>query len=169
MRGAGCPRVTQPFATLFAPEGALTVRLACVRRAASVHPEPGSNSPFKFREAGASSHLLVRGALPRSVTLNLGFASKLTSLPALRQVHFEFRLVCLRRSEKIAVSDSQGALRRCVRARAARGLTIRTRKGRRDPHDARPQSLHNLDAIHWVSRRTPTEGVRIPTRGRVLW
>ena len=28
-------------------KGALTVRLACVRRAASVHPEPGSNSPFK--------------------------------------------------------------------------------------------------------------------------
>ena len=46
-RGAGCPRVTQPFATLCTPEGALTVRLACVRRAASVHPEPGSNSPFK--------------------------------------------------------------------------------------------------------------------------
>ena len=46
-RGAGCPRVTQPFATLCTPEGALTVRLACVRRAASVHPEPGSNSPFE--------------------------------------------------------------------------------------------------------------------------
>ena len=29
------------------PRGALTVRLACVRRAASVHPEPGSNSPFR--------------------------------------------------------------------------------------------------------------------------
>ena len=46
-RGAGSPRVTQPFATLYTPEGALTVRLACVKRAASVHPEPGSNSPFK--------------------------------------------------------------------------------------------------------------------------
>ena len=46
MRGAGWSRVTHPFATLFATEGALTVRLACVRHAASVHPEPGSNSPF---------------------------------------------------------------------------------------------------------------------------
>ena len=46
-RGAGCPRVTQPFATLCTPGGVLTVRLACVRRAASVHPEPGSNSPFE--------------------------------------------------------------------------------------------------------------------------
>ena len=86
--------------------------------------------------------LCVRGALPRSVTLNLGFASKLTSLPASWQVHFEFRLVCLRRSEKIAVSGSQGALRRCRRARAARGLTIRTRGGRRDQEGARPRSLH---------------------------
>ena len=50
-RGAGCPRVTQPFATLYTPGGALTVRLACVRRAASVHPEPGSNSPFEIPQA----------------------------------------------------------------------------------------------------------------------
>ena len=55
VRGAGCPRVTQPFATLYAPEGALTVRLACVRRAASVHPEPGSNSPSKLYWASSPS------------------------------------------------------------------------------------------------------------------
>ena len=42
--GAGSPRVTQPFATRFRPRAG-AVRLACVRRAASVHPEPGSNSP----------------------------------------------------------------------------------------------------------------------------
>ena len=42
---AGHLRVTHPFATL-GPEG-LTVRLACVRHAASVHPEPGSNSPYR--------------------------------------------------------------------------------------------------------------------------
>src|SRR5437762_10082082 len=34
-------RVTHPSATR--PEG--LVRLACIRHAASVHPEPGSNSP----------------------------------------------------------------------------------------------------------------------------
>ncbi|KGI71433.1 hypothetical protein HMPREF9458_02561, partial [Eggerthella lenta 1_1_60AFAA] len=33
------------------PEGGFIVRLACVRHAASVHPEPGSNSPFKRRES----------------------------------------------------------------------------------------------------------------------
>ena len=31
-----------------APEGALTVRLACIRPAASVHPEPGSNSSLYY-------------------------------------------------------------------------------------------------------------------------
>ena len=30
------------------PEGALTVRLACIRPAASVHPEPGSNSSLYY-------------------------------------------------------------------------------------------------------------------------
>ena len=53
VRWAGWSRVTHPFATLCAPEGALTVRLACVRHAASVHPEPGSNSPLK--KSGMSS------------------------------------------------------------------------------------------------------------------
>ena len=41
-------RVTHPFATT---QIALLVRLACVKHAASVRPEPGSNSPwilFKF-------------------------------------------------------------------------------------------------------------------------
>ena len=47
MRGAGWSRVTHPFATVFPAEAGLTVRLACVRHAASVHPEPGSNSPFE--------------------------------------------------------------------------------------------------------------------------
>ena len=39
---AGCSRVTHPSAT-DPPEG-FTVRLECVMHAASVHPEPGSNS-----------------------------------------------------------------------------------------------------------------------------
>ena len=46
VRGEGRSRVTHPFATLYAAGAALTVRLACVRHAASVHPEPGSNSSF---------------------------------------------------------------------------------------------------------------------------
>ena len=43
-----------------APEGALTVRLACIRPAASVHPEPGSNSSLYY-------------CLANCFSLNLGF------------------------------------------------------------------------------------------------
>ena len=53
VRGEGRSRVTHPFATLSAAEAALTVRLACVRHAASVHPEPGSNSSFGRPPQGA--------------------------------------------------------------------------------------------------------------------
>ena len=43
-----------------APEGAFTVRLACIRPAASVHPEPGSNSSLYY-------------CLASCFSLNLGF------------------------------------------------------------------------------------------------
>ena len=43
--GAGRPRVPQPSATRPPPGGDGRVRLACFRHAASVYPEPGSNSP----------------------------------------------------------------------------------------------------------------------------
>ena len=68
MRGAGWSRVTHPFATLFPAEAGLTVRLACVRHAASVHPEPGSNSPFE-RLFISSKKLVARIGAP-------GFAGK---------------------------------------------------------------------------------------------
>ena len=41
---AGYSRVTHPSATKNLNKSKFSVRLACVRRAASVHPEPGSNS-----------------------------------------------------------------------------------------------------------------------------
>ena len=43
-----CIRVTHPCATRqqISKLIPVTVRLACVRPAASVHPEPGSNSPL---------------------------------------------------------------------------------------------------------------------------
>jgi hypothetical protein len=48
--GADHQRVTHPFATKKHPVinyRMLSVRLACIRHAASVNPEPGSNSPQK--------------------------------------------------------------------------------------------------------------------------
>ena len=42
---AGYSRVTQPFAASYVfPEENELARLACIRRAANVRPEPGSNS-----------------------------------------------------------------------------------------------------------------------------
>ena len=41
---AGSSRVTHPSATKINTEVIISVRLACVKRAASVRPEPGSNS-----------------------------------------------------------------------------------------------------------------------------
>src|SRR3954467_9431432 len=43
--GAGYSRVTHPFATDPPSKLGFTVRLACVKHAASVRPEPESNSP----------------------------------------------------------------------------------------------------------------------------
>jgi hypothetical protein len=43
------PRVTHPSATVPRAEAPRTVRLACVRRAASVRSEPGSNSQLDLR------------------------------------------------------------------------------------------------------------------------
>ncbi len=45
---AGYSRVTHPSATKNFNKSKSSVRLACVRRAASVHPEPGSNSLKKL-------------------------------------------------------------------------------------------------------------------------
>ena len=45
---AGSSRVTHPSATKIITEVIISVRLACVKRAASVRPEPGSNSLIKL-------------------------------------------------------------------------------------------------------------------------
>ena len=116
-RGAGCPRVTQPFATLFPPEGGLTVRLACVRRAASVHPEPGSNSPSKdMRRAYALPSIGIRSSLlPVLADLD---SSSICQMELNRRVLLgsadSTAHVCLPISS-IAVSGSQGSPALCPR------------------------------------------------------
>ncbi len=48
MYEAGRSRITHPFATLTTKQSLMDpVRLACVKHAASVHPEPESNPPQK--------------------------------------------------------------------------------------------------------------------------
>ncbi|TME11325.1 MAG: hypothetical protein E6I80_06080 [Chloroflexi bacterium] len=62
---AGCPRVTHPSATrsLSSCDEKKLVRLACVRHAASVYPEPGSNSP---------SNRLYRTLFTKGVSTGVG-------------------------------------------------------------------------------------------------
>ena len=67
VRGEGRSRVTHPFATSYPAEAGFIVRLACVRHAASVHPEPGSNSSFgrpegrlKFKISEKAIGMMVR-------------------------------------------------------------------------------------------------------------
>ena len=120
VRGAGCPRVTQPFATLYTPEGALTVRLACVRRAASVHPEPGSNSPSKYVGPRARPVLSVIADRFRSIHMVLLDRKRNFSGPPLGGLaknkskldHFKWFDVCPDATLEVsilAVSGSQGA------------------------------------------------------------
>ena len=61
---AGYPRVTHPSATRPLAETNRRVRLACVRHAASVCPEPGSNSPSKLC-LRKKTHVMTRAALSR--------------------------------------------------------------------------------------------------------
>ena len=53
-------RVTHPFATRHQPSklGRAAVRLACVRHAASVQSEPGSNSSIEFDFAHTAMRLM---------------------------------------------------------------------------------------------------------------
>lgn len=85
MYGAGRSRITHPFATLTTKQSLMDpVRLACVKHAASVHPEPESNPPQKtFAE---SQHVTLKNKKSTSVYKENGLSAKtpsrLTGLPA---------------------------------------------------------------------------------------
>ena len=125
MRGAGCPRVTQPFATLYTPGGALTVRLACVRRAASVHPEPGSNSPFKTSGLEVRSSAWFRDASPCPAP-NHADSDPISSKYEI-DVSLSIHSLAVSSSiSSIAVSGSQGSPRGDLSGRRARELILLT-------------------------------------------
>ena len=153
--GAGSPRVTQPFATRFPPEGG-AVRLACVRRAASVHPEPGSNSPSKV--------ILGADEPVRPAVTPIGSIRILKPFPAwkgivrVRLTHLTIPYITAhhrngsylsvsRRStmcpmaSRLAVSGSQGTRRRSLARRAARRY-IAIPRAARVRLSASPHLLH---------------------------
>ena len=112
----GCPGARGRLPTCYSavrhsirpPEGALSVRLACVRRAASVHPEPGSNSPFRRRGPGPRASIRASGrGVPDSDLADLdSFGNR---RPGSRP-ESEISLVCLV-DLSIAVSGFQGSPR----------------------------------------------------------
>ena len=98
LSGVGCIRVAHPCATLRAPEGAHPVRLACIRPAASVHPEPGSNSSLYYCLSCLYSESRVPPRCPLGVPFkrflpSRRFATAQVSCAGLRlSKNFRFRL-----------------------------------------------------------------------------
>ncbi len=162
-RGAGCPRVTQPFATLSAPEGALTVRLACVRRAASVHPEPGSNSPFGGgRPEGAAPSAEFTGTegpgrpgdRSRSVLWIHSERNRVFPVTYV-QARSDHRLSVSSRSLDRSIRFSRSPLGACAGdldplVGAARGVNLRPSPGRVQGRARSPQGLHILPAAAYM-------------------
>ena len=64
------PRITHPSATLLSPK-AFRVRLACVRHAASVQSEPGSNSSVQFIRLSCNSQFLAQQTLLPKMLVDL--------------------------------------------------------------------------------------------------
>ena len=143
-RGAGSPRVTQPFATRFPPERG-AVRLACVRRAASVHPEPGSNSPsnLQARSRGPSRSQCPSGRRDadrihlirvRHSGVN-GIAGPGAQARPHSSLHFWYTIAprwVLVFPKFLAVSGSQGARRRGPGRAARRYIARRARRRGRE-------------------------------------
>ena len=156
VRRAGWSRVTQPFAARFPPRRG-AARLACVRRAASVHPEPGSNSPSKniwasspsgphncYADRFRSIHMVLLDRKRNSSGPPLGGLAKNES----KSDHFKWFDVCPDATLEVsilAVSGSQGArfAAHPVRpGRAARRYIARP-EGPRGRDSRTPYFVHN--------------------------
>ena len=72
------PRVTHPSATLLAPKD-FRVRLACVRHAASVQSEPGSNSSVHLSRPPKRPILAQRVTFSRKCSVDISQASPATT------------------------------------------------------------------------------------------
>src|SRR5690625_641389 len=64
------PHVILTRSPLIHPQqaGSFSVRLACVKHAASVHPEPGSNSPYKTYKQFNQTHQTGNSLMPGTTT-----------------------------------------------------------------------------------------------------
>ena len=98
-------RVTHPCATRQPPEGAAAVRLACIKPAASVHPEPGSNSPYYFLVFLFRSSLFLSITYLFSLLFQISFSEPTVagSFLALLKTHFFFIFLTLNTSSFIPI------------------------------------------------------------------
>ena len=139
------------------------VRLACVRRAASVHPEPGSNSPSKIFWASSPSGPLSPSLIGSVRFIWFWYRKRNFSGPPLGGLaknkskldHFKWFDVCPDATLNVsilAVSGSQGArfAAHPVRpGRAARRYIARP-EGRRGRESRTPYFVHK--STNWAPR-----------------
>lgn len=76
------------FVQALRSSSATSVRLACIRHAASVHPEPGSNSQFEKFEVYSSSSWLIRKLIIRLLLVRIDFAICLFTLFKIKLQHY---------------------------------------------------------------------------------
>ena len=177
MEGAGWSRVTHPFATLYTAEAVLIVRLACVKHAASVHPEPGSNSPCEQRPEAPSDRCesrfcfktLRRGLGPltgkklKLALSNVRLTSEKTFVPSL-EFHPQYPVVKVPREASRPAALASGARkyftgtripRQAVHEISTTSLSRPTgrpdRRGRRLPHFRKRQLAY--DTAPGISRK----------------
>ena len=136
-----CSRVTHPFATAFKSgcPSIKTVRLACLNHAASVHSEPGSNSPKRVMnlvihelltsmptEAGTIFELLIGGP-NQSHKINFkepSFLGKGTimNFPPPSSTHFPGKLEKMSGKERVFPFELDRTVRRFESAGYARRM-----------------------------------------------
>ena len=98
------------------PKAGLIVRLACVRHAASVHPEPGSNSPFDL-----GCRFPVRGN--RRVSINSKNKSEFKEVPN-KWTLWHVSICLPRRISQMPSVRHSIRFSRCRRARAQRSRLV---------------------------------------------
>ena len=96
------------------PKAGLIVRLACVRHAASVHPEPGSNSPFDL-----GCRFPVRGNRRVSINSKIKVNSKKYQMYSLACINLSSEAHARMPSVRHSIRFS-----RCRRARARRSRLV---------------------------------------------
>ena len=155
------PRITHPSATLLGPKP-FRVRLACVKHAASVQSEPGSNSSVLFRAALASGDPLLDGSsllkMLRRVTVTRCQRSTHTSYPnkLLMILVATVWVACLPSGKTAYFTGPGDGVKRSFQAAVSTPLT-------------QTVLLHHQAAQHLTSTLGAADAFRCPTFSKVTW